>query len=331
MTLTSPSPSTSTDSLGRLEHVELRQVWETEPRGFTPWLARPENIALLGDAIHLELEVDSTEKGVGPYRADILCKDAATSTYVLIENQLEPTDHIHLGQLLTYAAGLDAATIVWVAKRFTDEHRAALDWLNAITDNRFNFFGLEIELWRIGASPVAPKFNAVCQPNDWKRMVKESTGAGGGGALSTTKQIHLEFWTQFRQFMDDRQSPVKVGKPSSDHYKIFAIGRAYFQLFAINGVKDGYASVYLSISGPNAKTFYGMIAEKYRAQVDSAISSFGVVSWRELPDKKESQILVRRSATPADRDTWPELNDWFARCLETMRALFAPIVTTLDA
>src|SRR6476646_1010509 len=119
--------------LGRLARVELRQAWISEPGDFTPWLAQPENIVLLSEAIGIELEVESQERSVGPFRADILCRDTTDRHFVLIENQLERTDHTHLGQLLTYAAGLDAVSIVWIAARFTEEHRAALDWLNRAT------------------------------------------------------------------------------------------------------------------------------------------------------------------------------------------------------
>ena len=158
--------------LGRLHKVDLREAWASESSGFTPWLAQEESLQLLGEAIGIELELESQEKNVGPFRADILCKDTATDNWVLIENQLEKTDHSHLGQLLTYAAGLNAVTIVWIAERFTEEHRAALDWLNEHTDETINCFGLEIELWRIGDSTIAPKFNIISQPNDWSRTVK---------------------------------------------------------------------------------------------------------------------------------------------------------------
>ena len=140
--------------LGKLEPADLREAWTSEAGEFTPWLAKEENLALLGDTIGLELELEALEKNVGAFRADILCKDTASNSWVLVENQLERTDHTHLGQLLTCAAGLKAVTIVWIADRFTEEHRAALDWLNEITDDRFNFFGLEIELWRIGGSAL---------------------------------------------------------------------------------------------------------------------------------------------------------------------------------
>ncbi|MCC7111052.1 MAG: DUF4268 domain-containing protein, partial [Deltaproteobacteria bacterium] len=152
------------NKLGRLERVSLRDIWKTEAMDFTPWLAQRENMALLGEAIGLDLEVEAQEKEVGPFRADILCKETGSDSWVLIENQLERTDHAHLGQLLTYAAGLEAVSVVWIAERFTDEHRAALDWLNEIANEKLRCFGLEIELFRIGDSPVAPKFNVVSQP-----------------------------------------------------------------------------------------------------------------------------------------------------------------------
>lgn len=164
----------STNSLGRLQKVDLREAWTSESSDFTPWLAQEENLKLLGETIGIELELESQETEVGPFRADILCKDTATNDWVLIENQLERTDHSHLGQLLTYAAGLNAVTIVWIAERFTEEHRAALDWLNERTDEKINLFGLEIELWRIATSPVAPKFNIISQPNDWSRTVQQA-------------------------------------------------------------------------------------------------------------------------------------------------------------
>lgn len=151
---------------GRLEKVDLCKGWSHEAIDFTPWLAEEGNVQLLGHAIGLDLEVEATEKNVGPFSADLLCRDTLNENWVLVENQLERTDHRHLGQLLTYAAGLEAVAIVWIARRFTEEHRAAMDWLNGITEKDIRFFGVEIELWRIGDSPVAPKFNLVAKPND---------------------------------------------------------------------------------------------------------------------------------------------------------------------
>jgi hypothetical protein len=122
--------------LGKMHKVEIKDLWKGEATEFTPWLVQEENIKLLGETLLLDLEVLDHEKSVGIFKADILCKDTASNTYVLIENQLERTDHTHLGQLITYAAGLEAVTIVWIAKNFAEEHRAAIDWLNSITDER---------------------------------------------------------------------------------------------------------------------------------------------------------------------------------------------------
>lgn len=171
--------------LGRLTRVDLRNIWTSESSDFTPWLAREENLAVLGDALGIDLELEAQEKAVGPFRADILCKDIGTGAWVLVENQLERTDHSHLGQLLTYASGLEAVTIVWIAARFTEEHRSTLDWLNKITDESFRFFGLEVELWRIGDSPAAPKFNIVSKPNDWPPKT------GSRMARRMSRQAHL--------------------------------------------------------------------------------------------------------------------------------------------
>ena len=141
-----------------------------------PWLARKENLDILGQTLVIDLELEAQERPVGPFRADILCKDIGSDRWVLIENQLERTDHNHLGQLLTYASGLEAVTIVWIAAHFTEEHRSTLDWLNRITDGSFRFFGLEVELWRIGDSPPAPKFNIVSKPNDWSQSSPRPRG-----------------------------------------------------------------------------------------------------------------------------------------------------------
>src|SRR3954449_13170506 len=184
--------------LGRLERVELRDVWISEATSFTPWLARPDNLLVLAEALGIDLELEAQEKAVGPFRADLLCKDIGTDRWVLIENQLEKTDHTHLGQLLTYASGLEAATIVWIAARFTEEHRSTLDWLNKITDDSFRFFGLEVELWRIGDSPAAPKFNIVSKPNDWSQSVARGARAIVETELSETRVMQREYWEAFQ-------------------------------------------------------------------------------------------------------------------------------------
>ena len=223
----------SADTLGKLERVELRKIWETEAQDFTPWLATEENLSILADTLYMELELEAQETNVGQFRADILCKNTDDGSWVLIENQLERTNHKHLGQILTYAAGLHAVTICWIAESFTEEHRATLDWLNEISGERFQFFGLEIELWRIGDSSPAPKFNVVSRPNDWIRSVTEETSPRGK-SLTPTKLQQRDFWAALMKQLRDTKSPVRSKKPQAQPWMGFSIGRAGFNLLGGN-------------------------------------------------------------------------------------------------
>lgn len=284
--------------LGRLERVDLRSVWVSEPEDFTPWLAEADNIGLLGETIGLDLEVETREKDVGPFRADILCKDTRTDQWVLIENQLERTDHTHLGQLLTYAAGLKAVTIVWVARHFTEEHRAALDWLNDITDERFHFFGLEVEAWRIGESPPAPKFNLVSKPNDWTRQVATGAARVAAEGLSETKQLQLEFWTAFRDYAEEHAQRIKVTKPLGQHWMSFSVGRSYFILSAIaNADKDELRAEFV-INHEESAVIYEWFSSQ-REQLEREVGES--LGWYSVDDVKMRRLFLRRSADLEDR------------------------------
>jgi hypothetical protein len=321
----------STTNLGRLQRVDLRKAWTSESSDFTPWLAKEENLKLLGEAIEMDLELESQEKEVGPFRADILCKDTATDDWVLIENQLERTDHTHLGQLLTYAAGLNAVTIVWIAERFTEEHRATLDWLNERTDEKINFFGLEIELWRIGDSPIAPKFNVISEPNDWSRTVQQA--ASHGGQVSEHQQLQLRFWTAFKDYMESERSFVRCQSPSPRHWMSHAIGRSGVHLNSIasywssvTNKKGPEIRVELYLSGANAKEDYAAL----EAQKDSIEMALGFpLAWHNPEGKAACRLYVRQDADFFEEGLWPKHFEWLRQRLETMHKVFAPIVKTL--
>ena len=313
-------------NLGKLIKVDLREVWKDEAKEFTPWLAKDENIKILGDTIGIDLEVESQEKEVGPFRADILCKDTATNSWVLIENQLEKTDHTHLGQLITYAAGLEAVTIIWIAETFSDEHRAVLDWLNEHTDESINLFGLEIELWRIGNSPVAPKFNIISKPNEWSRTIKDTAAKT---ELTETKKLQLDYWTGFREFMEQSGSFIRCPKPAPQHWSTFSIGRSCFQLVARMNTRDGEIGAYFDIYGPDKKAYYALIVQGYKNQIESQLNM--ELDWRELPDAKESHVETHHKTDPTDRTDWPSQHEWLKDTLEKFYKVFAPIVKKLDA
>lgn len=314
--------------LGRLEKVDLRDIWESEATEFTPWLAREENLALLGDALGLTLELEAQEKNVGPFRADILCKDVSNDSWVLIENQLEKTDHIHLGQILTYAAGLKAVTIIWVASRFTEEHRATLDWLNEITDDRFSFFGVEVELWKIGDSPVAPKFNIVSKPNDWTREVSVAAKGIETGELTETKRLQLEFWTEFHKFMNQKGGAVKPTKPSPRHWMSFSVGRSGFKLSAYLYTTEALIGCDLYIKGPKAKQRFRQL-ESQKAAIEKEIGDSLI--WELNPSKQSSYIAIDLDGTDLeDRSRWPEYCEWLHAELNKFHAAFSRRVRSLD-
>lgn len=317
------------ERLGRLEKVSLREIWLTEAGKFTPWLAQENNIALLGDTVGIELEVEAQEKGVGPFRADILCKDTANGHWVLIENQLERTDHGHLGQLMTYAAGLSAVTIVWIADQFTDEHRAALDWLNDITSEEYNFFGLEVELWKIGNSAVAPKFNVISKPNDWTRSISGAASRLATEKLTETKKLQLEFWMTFRQLLEERSGVVRPTKPMAQHWVTFSIGRSDFWIYAFANTRNKRIGVTLVLGGPHAKPHFHLL-HKDEAVLEEAFGE--PLNWREMPDKKESHISLTKPETdPTIREQWPEQQAWLFEKLQRLHRTFSQPIKQLDA
>lgn len=315
--------------LSRLERVELRDIWLSEASDFTPWLARKENLDILGETLGIDLELEAQERPVGPFRADILCKDIGTDRWVLIENQLERTDHIHLGQLLTYASGLDAVTIVWIAARFTEEHRSTLDWLNRITDERFRFFGLEVELWRISDSPPAPKFNMVSKPNDWSQSVAQAARAIDESELSETRIMQRNYWAAFDKVLVASGGPVSGGKkPQPQSWMGFPVGRSSITVNAamVSTRKQVRAELYLS--GARAKAFFHLL-EKQKAEIEQELG-FPLL-WDELPEGLDSRISISLDdADPQNEADWARQHEWLAGRLNQLHRVLAPRVKGLD-
>jgi hypothetical protein len=315
--------------LGRLERVNLRNVWASESGHFTPWLAQEENLKLLGEAIGIDLELETQEKDVGPFRADILCKNTVDSTWVLIENQLERTDHGHLGQLLTYAAGLEAVTIIWVAERFTEEHRAALDWLNEKTGDGVNFFGLEVELWRIGDSSIAPKFNIVSKPNEWTKTVQT---AAARGELTEAKQLQLRFWTAFASYMESN-SKVGISKPFPQHWMNHSLGRTGAHLTSIASTWDSQKEasgpelrVELYIDGKDSKKWFAAL-EQEKEIIESEAGQ--PLTWYNPENTKMCRVYVRQPANWPDESQWPAQHEWLRKQLELFTRVFQPRIKRL--
>ncbi len=315
--------------LGRLQRVDLRTVWTNEPAEFTPWLAERENLQILGDTLGLELEPGSVEKEVGSFRADIVCKDIGTGSSVLIENQLEQTDHDHLGKLLTYAAGLQAVTVVWLAEAFRDEHRAALDWLNEITHQDARFFGLEIELWQIGDSPAAPKFNVVSMPNDWSRSVAQSARATDDAELSELRLLQRKYWTGLHDRLKVAGGPVRGNrKPQPQSWMAYGIGLGGFHLGAVMNTWEKFVRVELYISGEDANERLDLL-EQNKDEIERELGY--PMKWGDQgPAARDRRIAhYLRDVDPADESDWARQHEWLAKHLNEMHRAFVQQVKDL--
>ena len=310
--------------LGTIKKMDLRDVWSSESSDFTPWLAKEENISLLGDAIGLELEVESQEKNVGPFRADILARDLTSNHYVLIENQLEQTNHNHLGQIMTYAAGLDAFSIIWIAKSFTEEHRAALDWLNRITEENINFFGIEIEVIQIGDSIPAPQFKVVAKPNDWSKSVRSSASTG---ELTDTKLKQQQYWTEFKEYVEKNGSPFKVQKPSPQHWTNIALGRSNFYLSLTVNSQSHIICINLEIGGARAKEHFDKLRDLYEEDSKEHISTD--IEWLRLDDRKSCMVKLSKSFNFTDESSRDDQFAWFVEYVKKYISYFRPKVKSI--
>ena len=323
------TPKLNEQRLGRLQRVELRAVWKNEPTEFTPWLAEPENLQILGETLGLELEPSFVEKEVGSFRADIVCKEIGTDSSVLIENQLEKTNHDHLGKLLTYAAGLQAVTVVWLAEGFRDEHRAALDWLNEITHRDARFFGLEIELWQIGDSPAAPKFNIVSMPNDWSRSVTRRTRTPDDAELSELKVMQRKYWTGLQDKLTVTGGPVRGNrKPQPQSWMPYGIGVGGFRLAAVMNTVEKFLRVELYIFSEDANERLGLL-ERNKDEIER---KFGYpLKWGDQsPAARDRRIAYYlRDVDLAEESDWPRQHDWLAKHLNEMHHAFAQQVRDL--
>lgn len=316
--------------LGTFEKVPLRSAWPTEDGNFTPWLAEEGNIKLLGEALSMELEVEAVERPVGSFRADILARALDEAEHrVIIENQFGLTDHNHLGQILTYLAGVEGTkTIIWIAENIRADHRAAVDWLNENTLDDFSFFAVEIELWRIGSSPPAPRFNIVVSPNDWTRETRMAARRVGEAEMADRHRVRLAYWASFGAYLKEKRSSFQVRTPTRDHWKWFAIGRAGFGINATMSTEKRRVGVELTISDdPSKVAFRALLAQKEEIE-----AQFGEpLEWQELPGRKSSRIAIfKLGVEPAQESQYPELHRWMLEKMDRFRAVFAARVRELS-
>ncbi len=286
--------------LGKLKEVDIRTVWAHEQYDFSKWLAGEENIKELGDALNLSLTDVETEKFVGNYRCDILCKDEITGKVVLIENQLEATNHDHLGKIITYASGLDAAVVVWIVASARQEHASAIEWLNKHTSDDLSFFLIEVHAYTIGNSDPAPMFKIIEQPNDFAKSVK---AISKNSELSVAQQNRLAFWTQFNEVLEQRGKPFNKRKVTTDHWYSVAMGSSECSI-SIDLVNKEH-KIRIGVWIADSKELF----DQFYAHKDEIEASCGFeLYWDRLDNKKASLACTYIQGLDFDKqDNYPEL------------------------
>ena len=305
--------------LGKIKEVDIRKVWAHEQYDFSKWLATEENIKELGDTLNLSLTDIETEKFVGTYRCDIICKDELTGKAVLIENQLEPTNHDHLGKIITYASGLDASVVVWIVGEARQEHASAIEWLNKHTDDDLAFFLVEVHAYTIGDSLPAPMFKIIEQPNDFVRSVKATAH---GGELSESQIKRQEFWTMFNEILDQRGKPFNKRKATTDHWYSIAVGssQCHISIDLVN--KEHRIRVGMWID--NNKEMFDQMHE-HKEEIEAAAGF--KMEWDRLEGKKASVICAYIDGLNFKKqDNYPDLMNKVIDIVLAERKAFAQYI-----
>jgi hypothetical protein len=292
-------------------------VWRHEALDFTPWLLQ--NADVLSDLLGMDLVLEAAEHPVGGFSLDLIGRDEATGQVVIVENQLDESDHTHLGQILTYAAGTRPTTIVWVTTGFRPEHRAALDWLNERTDESTRFFGVEIEVVRIGDSAPAPAFKLVAQPNDWGKQVKAAAQPGG---MTERTQMYLDFWTKFSERLRAKHPTWTRSLSSKSSW--FGMSAGVGNVNWVLTFNSKGLGVQLEFVSPDPAINTARL-EALALRREEMESAFGApLTWEPMEEYKSARVSTYGAiADVAQVDLWDERIDWFIATAERMRAALA--------
>lgn len=299
---------------GKLESVPLRQAWPHEASDFTPWLS--ENLEQLSKVLEIPLELVDSEVGVEEFSADILARNPTDDTRVLIENQLENSNHTHLGQILTYLAGLDARTVVWIASSFTSAHLSALRWLNDHTSDQFAFFAVQVKVVQIADSPMAPVFEIRERPSEWEIYVRSVSTE----PLSDVAQFRRDFWAFYSERHPD-DLDLKPGFRNSNVYHLVDDLNVWISQY----LAPSSRRVGMYIIGQDGESVEAvrdrLLPYEDRVQEELGIRTVIGNTSRHFAPKVLGDI------EPVERENWPRISDWFHKNLAAyQRALTEPPV-----
>lgn len=291
------------EKLGKIERIsDLRQVWKHEAQDFSKWLAEEENLSMLSQSVGIEILLEELESSVGNFSVDIFATEEGTGRKIIIENQLEETNHDHLGKIITYASGKSAEVVIWIVKRARDEHRQAVEWLNQHTDENIGFFLVEIELWKIDNSALAPKFNVVERPNDWAKTMKMKDGFSDG------KRLQLEFWQSFSDYAFQQvpfSRQFKKRKPHPQLWYDLSLGSSLYNLGMSASIQKDELTTYIYFK--NCKDVFG----KFKSNKEEVEQFLGCTPiWREA-EKDCKIILTKQGDIKSNGNQWNEFFSWY--------------------
>ncbi len=305
--------------LGKLQRVDLRDVWKHEEKDFTPWLVQ--HIDMLGDVLGLDLEIVGSEHPVGDFAVDIVARDLGTQKLVIVENQLGETDHGHLGQLITYGAGVEAGTVVWLSRNFREPHRQALDWLNRGHGTSTGYFGVIVELLKVDGSNPAVNFRVVASPNDWSRGSMRSIKPQ---ALNDKNSLYQGFFQHLIDELREKHKFTNARVGQAQNWYSFSTGTRGFQ-YAASFAKAGQlrAELYIYI-GDSSKNLAAL--EALRADRLAIEQAFGEpLEWEPLETKLACRVAVYRPGGIQDSTaSLEEYEKWFIDRLLRFKTVFGP-------
>lgn len=305
------------ESLGKLQKVEIRRVWEHEARDFSAWLAHPENLQILADEIGIDIELVGRETDVGRFRIDILGQEPNSGHKIIIENQLEATNHDHLGKVITYAAGLDAKYLVWIVADVLPEHLKAVEWLNEFLDDEINLFLIKIEVWQIGNSKPAPKFEIVSARNDWASNLKRTIAAS---EISETKLKQQKFWEGLAQYIKEHSPSFKSNKPAPQHWINFSMGTSISHIAATLNTRENRLAVELYIS--DNKEFFTLLKQN-ASPIEESLG--GKFDWFDA--RKASGISLKKPVSDVlDESQWGAYYVWIFETVQKFKSVFSPYI-----
>ncbi len=310
-------------AIGKIEKIDLRKMpWRGET-DFSKWLAN--NIDYLNEVIDLDIAVQGVEGNVGPYRVDIYGEDGAGNK-VIIENQLEKTDHGHLGQILTYFVNLDANIAIWITANPVEEHRQVIEWLNETTPDNMRFYLIKVEGIRIkGQSSVAPLFTVIEGPTEERKKI-------GAEKKDYAKRhtVREKFWAQLIEEMNKQNNLCQNISPGTDAWIGISLGVSGVNMNLVATKNYVRSEIYINRGDiiKNKETF-----DYFQKSKDEIEKNFGTsLIWERMEDRVTSRIKYQLDGVDIfNEEDWSKMKNFLTDAAMRMHKAFKEPVQHLRA